>query len=66
MFCHGPKLPAEGCLLLKGLGSSVPSLVSWFISVSLSQTGVLWEEGSSGEELPPTNWPVGEFKGVFS
>lgn len=35
-------------------------------SVSLTQAGVLWEEATSIEELPPSDWPVCRSVGALS
>ena len=34
--------------------------------VNLTQTGVMWEEESSTESMPPTDWPVGKSVRAFS
>lgn len=38
-----------------GLGTCA---VSFFLT--LTQAGLIWEEGVSNEEMPPLDWPVGK------
>jgi hypothetical protein len=43
-------------------------LVCWFVflfCVSLTQIRVIWEEGTSIEELPSLDWPGGRVCGTF-
>lgn len=36
-----------------------------FYLVNLTQAGVIWEEGTSIEKMPPPGWPVGKSVGHF-
>jgi hypothetical protein len=35
------------------------------LAFNLTQTGVIWKEGTSIEEFPPLSWPVGKSMDAF-
>lgn len=39
--------------------------VDKFFFVTLSQTRAIWEERTSIEKIPSSNWPVGKPMGIF-
>lgn len=40
-------------------------LVGYFVFANLTQTGFIWEEGTSTKIMPPSDWPAGQPMGNF-